>query len=136
MTSPLIEVNLSRILIRETNDQQFIGLQEKTGERSFQIVIGSFEAREINRKIMRYETPRPMTHDLVRSAITQLGATFEKIVVDDLRDQTFFAKLHVTRNGETIVIDCRPSDAVALAVAAEVPIFVAEHVLEEASKMP
>lgn len=132
--SDLVEVNLSRILIRETNEQQFICLQEKDGSRSFQIVIGSFEAREINRKITHQETPRPMTHDLVRNVLRGLEANLERIVIDDLRDATFFAKLVIKQGERELRIDARPSDAIAIAVAERTPIFVANHVIEEASK--
>lgn len=130
----LVEVNLSRILIRETNEQQFICLQEKAGARSFQIVIGSFEAREINRKIMHQETPRPMTHDLVRNVLHGLEAQLDRVVIDDLRDATFFAKLVIKQGDRELKVDARPSDAIAIAVAERTPIFVATHVLEEASK--
>jgi uncharacterized protein len=130
----LIEVSLSRILIRETNEQQFICLQEKAGARSFQIVIGTFEALEINRKIKHVETPRPMTHDLLRNILEGLDARVERVLIDDLRDATFFAKLVVKRGDLEIKIDARPSDAIAVAVALRAPIFVAPHVIEEASK--
>lgn len=130
----LVEVNLSRILIRETNEQQFICLQEKAGTRSFQIVIGSFEAREINRKIMHQETPRPMTHDLVRNVLHGFDAQLDRIIIDDLRDATFFAKLVIKHGEREFKIDARPSDAIAIAVAEKTPIFVASHVIDEASK--
>ncbi len=132
----MIEMVLSRILIRENNDQQVIYLKEKGGERAFPIIIGVFEAVEINRKITDVETPRPMTHDLVRNVLAGLDATLERVVVDELKDATFYAKLHVERDGETVRIDSRPSDAIALAVAAKCPIFVEEKVLDDLGGKP
>ena len=127
----MIEMSLARILIRENSDQQVIFLKEKDGERSFPIIIGMFEAFEINRKITDIETPRPMTHDLVRNILSGLGAKLDRVIVDALKDATFYAKLLVNHNGQELLIDSRPSDAIALAVAEKVPIFVEDSVLDE-----
>ncbi len=128
----LVEMALSRILIRENSDQQVIFLKEKGGEgRTFPIIIGVFEAVEINRKITEVETPRPMTHDLVRNILHGLGAELVRVVVDELKDSTFYAKLHLRHEGEEVVIDSRPSDAIAIAVAEKAPIFVEDAVLDE-----
>jgi len=127
----MIEMSLARILIRENSDQQVIFLKEKDGERSFPIIIGMFEAFEINRKITDIETPRPMTHDLVRNVLKGLDAKLERVVVDALREATFYAKLFVRYNDRELLIDARPSDAIALAVAEKVPIFVEDSVLDE-----
>jgi len=124
-------MGLSRILIRENDEQQVIFLKEKGGERTFPIIIGVFEAVEINRKITDMETVRPMTHDLVRAVYQGLEATLDRVVIDDLREATFYAKLHLTRAGTTVEVDSRPSDAIALAAAEKCPIFVDEKVLEE-----
>jgi hypothetical protein len=132
--SALIEVNLSRILIRENNDQQFICLHEKAGPRQFHIVIGSFEAREINRKITHQETPRPMTHDLVRQILRAFEARIDRVVIDELRDSTFFAKIVIKQGDRELMIDARPSDAIAIAVAEKTPIFASNLVIEEAIK--
>lgn len=129
----MIEMALSRILIRENSDQQVIFLKEKEGERTFPIIIGMFEAFEINRKITAVDTPRPMTHDLVRNVLTGLNGTLRCVVVDELKDATFFAKLVVDHENDEIRIDSRPSDAIAIAVADGVPIYVEDAVLEEVS---
>ncbi len=126
-----IPVELSRIVITETSPQQIIFLKEKDGERSFPIVIGISEALAIDRRLKGIEMPRPMTHDLLALTIEAMGGTVEKIVISDLRDHTFIATLGIRRNGETIEIDARPSDAIALGIAMDTPIYVAEHVIDE-----
>ena len=134
--SSLIECELTRIVIRESSEQQYIFLRERNGNRSFPILIGLFEAAEINRKVTGVKTLRPLTHDLLRSTLDQLGGRLVAVEVDALRDNTFFAKLVVQQNGEEHRVDCRPSDAIALAVAENVPISVAEQVIEAASRSP
>ncbi len=130
----VVEMELSRILIREISDAQFIELHEVGGERRFPIVIGRTEAYAIDRRLKGFEPERPQTHDLLAEVITNLGGTLQKIVIDDLTDGTFFAKVYLKQEEEVIVIDSRPSDAIALGVALEVPIFVEEHVLDEVEK--
>ena len=126
-----IEMELSRIIINETSDQQIIVLKERHGERSFPIVIGIVEIFAIDRRLKGIKPPRPMTHDLLSGVIESLGAKIEKIVINDLRNHTFYAKIYLSMNGRTVEIDSRPSDAIALGAASNTPIFVAEHVLEE-----
>lgn len=126
-----VQVELKRIIITETSDQQVIYLKELEGERSFPIVIGSNEALAIDRRLKGMPTPRPQTHDLLSSVIEKLGGKLERILINDLQDHTFFAKLVMRSGGHSIEIDSRPSDAIALGVANNVPIFVAEHVLDE-----
>jgi bifunctional DNase/RNase len=126
-----IEMELSRIIINETSDQQIIVLKERNGERSFPIVIGIVEVFAIDRRLKGIKPPRPMTHDLLSGVIESLGATIEKIVINDLRNHTFYAKIYLSMDGRTVEIDSRPSDAIALGAASNTPIFVAEHVLEE-----
>jgi hypothetical protein len=127
----MIEMELTRILIAENRDVQVIVLKEKNGERAFPIVIGFFEAAAIDRHVKEVPTPRPLTHDLLNSVIKSMGGTLDRILVNDLRDNTFFGTLVIRRNGDTIEVDSRPSDAIALAVLNSAPIFVAEHVLDE-----
>jgi len=127
-----VEVELSRIIINETSDQQVIVLKERHGQRSFPIVIGIVEVFAIDRRLKGIKPPRPMTHDLLDGVIKSLGAEVEKIVIDDLRNHTFYAKITLNSNGQTVKIDCRPSDAIALGVASNAPIYVAEHVLVKA----
>ncbi len=131
MTGVLME--LSRILICEFQDLQIIELQEADGERRFPILIGLAEAEAIRRRLQGIEVKRPLTHDLLANVIASFGGVLESITINDLSDHTFFAQLNVMRDdGEQIDIDCRPSDAIALGVGAGVPIYVAEHVLDEA----
>ena len=124
-----VQMELKRIIISEVHEQQIIVLREVDGERSFPIVIGIFEATSIDRRVKNIVPPRPLTHDLIVSVIDQLGGDLQDIVISDLQDHTYFAKLRVRREGELIEIDCRPSDAIAVAVTAKVPIWVAEDVL-------
>jgi len=129
-----IEAELSRIIINETSDQQIIVLKERHGQRGFPIVIGIVEIFAIDRRLKGIKPPRPMTHDLLDTIIRNLGATIEKIVINDLRNHTFYAKIYLSFNGQTIEIDSRPSDAIALGVATNTPIYVAEHVFEQTSE--
>jgi len=125
----MVECELVRIVMQETSDQQYIYLREREGSRTFPILIGVAEASEINRKAVGLSTRRPLTHDLLRAVVRELGAALEGIEVYDLRDSTFYAYL-VLRQGDRILrLDCRPSDAIALAMAESVPIHVAENVL-------
>lgn len=126
-----VRMELSRILIREMTDMQIIELTEIGGERTFPIVIGLPEAFAIERRLKGVHIERPQTHDLLASTIELLGGELRKVIINDLRDGTFFAVLIVEQNGNTIEIDSRPSDAIAIAVAGDVPIEVAEHVLDE-----
>lgn len=127
-------MELSRIIISDNNDQQIIYLREVDGERSFPIVIGLFEATSIDRRIRGQPTLRPLTHDLLASTIEHLGGEVQDIYISELREHTYFAKLRIKHDGELIEVDSRPSDAIAVAVTVEAPIFVAEDVLEEAGQ--
>ena len=128
------EAELSRIIINEQSDQQIIVLKERNGPRSFTIVIGIVEVFAIDRRLKGIKPPRPLTHDLLASIIEGLGAKIEKIVINDLRNHTFYAKIHISLNGRMIEVDSRPSDAIALSTALNAPIYVAEHVFEIASQ--
>ena len=126
-------MELSRILIRELNDYQLIELREVEGERSFPIVIGLPEAQAIERRLKGIEIKRPQTHELMANVIEALGARLVSVTINDLCDHTFFATLDVERDdGESLHIDSRPSDAIALGSGAGVPIYVEDHVLDEA----
>jgi bifunctional DNase/RNase len=127
-------MELHRIIISDMDDQQHIMLKEVDGARNFYIVIGSPEAAAINRRLTGKVSPRPLTHDLLASVIERLGGTVEKIEINNLHEGTFYARIHVRHDGEVLKIDSRPSDAIALGVATNVPIFVAEHVLAEACR--
>ncbi len=131
-----VQMQLSRIIISEINEQQVIYLREVDGERQFPILIGIFEATSIDRRVKSFRAPRPLTHDLIVNVVEALGGELDSVVINELREHTYFAKLRVRRDGELIEIDSRPSDAIAVAVTCDppLPIYVAEEVLEEASK--
>ncbi len=113
--------NVPIVILRDIESQLFLP-----------IWIGVFEANAIALKIEGMEPPRPMTHDLLKHTLDQLGATVEKIVISDLKESTFFAVIHVQQAGKPVEIDARPSDAIALALRAEAPIFVLRGVLDKA----
>ncbi len=134
----MVEMQLYRIVIRETSDQQRIYLREKAGTRMFPIVIGIHEAAAIDRKIRDRPPQRPMTHDLLASVVGALGASVDRVVISDLRNNTFHARIDLRQPGqeETVSVDARPSDAIALAAHVGAPIFVAEDVLREVLATP
>ncbi len=126
-----VQMELRRILISEVHDQQVIVLREVEGDRSFPIVIGIFEATSIDRRVKNMPSPRPLTHDLLAQVIEDMGGEVQDVIISDLREHTYFAKLRIRQNGELLEVDSRPSDAIALAVTAKVPIYVSEEVLSE-----
>ncbi len=128
-----IPMELSRIIINEINDNQVIYLKEIDGERQFPILIGLFEATSIDRRVKGYPSPRPLTHDLIVSVVEHMGGEFQDIVINELKEHTYFAKLRVRHQGELVEIDARPSDAIAVAVTCQppLPIFVNEEVLND-----
>jgi uncharacterized protein len=127
-----VQMDLRRIIISEIHEQQIILLREVDGERNFSIMIGFFEATSIDRRVKKLLSPRPLTHDLVANVVDSLGGELRDIYISELRDHTYYAKLRIRMNGEIVEVDCRPSDAIAIAVTANVPIYVSEDVLEEA----
>ncbi len=131
-----VRMDLARIVISDTQDQQIIVLRERGGSRQFPIVIGLPEACAIDRRVKNIPTPRPLTHDLLANVIRELDGELEKIVIHDLRDHTFFAKLVIRHGGELIEIDSRPSDAIALGVASDTAIYVEEGVLRQVGDSP
>lgn len=132
----LVPVVISRLLIREMTDSQFVTLQEVDGDRMFPIAIGLPEAFAIERRLQGGTPLRPQTHELLDAVIRALGATLERIEISDLQEGTFFARLVLDRDGERIEIDSRPSDALALGATTRTPILVEDAVLEEASRPP
>lgn len=129
-----VPMELSRIFIREMTDMQIIELTEIDGTRSFPIVIGLPEAFAIERRLKGQPIPRPQTHDLCASLIDMLGGQLTAIHINDLDSGTFYAKLLIRTGDGDIEVDSRPSDAIALGVAGDVPILVAEHVLDAAGQ--
>ncbi len=132
-----VKMQLARIIISELTENQVIYLREAEGERQFPILIGIFEATNIDRRVKEdYEPPRPLTHDLIVQVADSLGATVDHVLISDVDQSTYFAKLVLIDNvGATIEIDSRPSDAIAVAVTFNppLPIFVADHVIDEAT---
>ena len=129
-----IPVELSQIIINEEVDQQIIVLRELDGqERSFPIVIGMGEILAIDRRMKGITLPRPLTHDLLEQVIEQMDGAIQKVVISDLRDHTFFATIHVRRDGEMIKIDSRPSDSLALCAGLNIPLFVEDQVFDKLS---
>ena len=133
-----VRMELSRIIISELQDQQIIVLHEVDGGRQFPIVIGSPEAMAIDRRLKGLTAQRPLTHDLLANVVEALGGTVDRIEIHNLENHTFFARVVIRRKGQTpakaeewVEVDSRPSDAIAVGVATNVPIYVAEHVLEE-----
>ena len=131
----LVPMQLSRVIVSDLNDQRAIYLREIDGQRVFPILIGDFEASIINRRLLEEPSFRPMTHDLLFQTITTLGGTIKEVIVNRIEDHTYYAVLRVVQNDTLHEIDCRPSDAIALAVHAnaDIPILVAESVLNQVS---
>lgn len=128
----MIQMELVRILMNEKRGEQMVVLKEKEGKRSLPIIIGIPEASAIKLKISGIQPPRPMTHDLLKNMIEQLGATLKRVVIDRLQENTFYAKLVLNdTQGKEIVVDARPSDSIALALRADCPIFTTEDLLNQ-----
>ncbi len=127
-----IQMQLLGIIISE-HKQQVIYLKEVDGPRKFPIFIGIYEATSIDRRVKRVATARPLTHDLLVSIVESLGGELDSVVINDIKEQTYFAELRIRRDGELVPIDSRPSDAIAVAVSCgpPLPIYVEEQVLEE-----
>ncbi|GHT35290.1 hypothetical protein FACS189427_04260 [Planctomycetales bacterium] len=132
----MIELELAKIIITEMNNQQVLVLKEKNGTREFPIVIGIFEATAIDRRVKNVPSPRPLTHNLICNAVEILGGTLQDVYIHRLEEQTYFASLRIVRGDELLELDCRPSDAVALAVSFDpwLPILIEENVLEQAAE--
>lgn len=133
----MIKVELARIIIDDKRQDQVIVLKEKTGDRQIPIVIGFMEASSIKLKLSGAEVPRPMTHDLLAEVIRNLGGKIERVLIDKIVHNTYFAKLEIkSKDGDLKQIDARPSDCIAVAVRFKAPIFVAEEVFEKAAMNP
>jgi bifunctional DNase/RNase len=128
-----VQMELSRIIISEINDQQVVYLKEVEGERTFPILIGLFEATSIDRRVKHHSSPRPLTHDLLVAVVESLGGEFQDVVISELKDHTYYAMIRIRRDGELLEIDSRPSDAIAVAVTCDpnLPIYVSEEVLAD-----
>lgn len=128
-----VQMELSRVIVSELNDQQAIYLREVNGNRVFPILIGAFEVQIINRRLLEEPPFRPMTHQLLKNIAETLGGKFEEVVITEMKEHTYYAELKVRVGSVVHNIDCRPSDAIAIAVHHDpvLPIFVAEQVLDE-----
>ncbi len=127
----LIEMSIKGLMVDPITNMPIVILKDKLGERVLSIWVGIFEANAIALQIENVATPRPMTHDLLRNIITDLDGSVDRIVVSDLKDNTFFAIIHLTVRGERIAVDARPSDAIALALRTRSPILVEETVIDQ-----
>ena len=127
-----IEMTIKGLMVDPVTNMPIILLRDSDGQKVLPIWVGIYEANAIALQIENVSTPRPMTHDLLKNVITDLKGTIRKIVVSDLKDNTFFALIYLEVNGETVAIDSRPSDAIALALRARAPIFVEESVIDNA----
>ena len=127
-----IEMTIKGLMVDPITNMPIVILRDKDGNRVLPIWVGVFEANAIALQIENVTTPRPMTHDLLKNVISDLRGRIERIVVSDLKDNTFFALIYLNVNGEALAIDARPSDAIALALRARAPIFVEEKVIEQA----
>ena len=128
----MLEMTIDSIRVSPMNYQRVVILKEKDSDRYLPIWIGPAEADAIAVKLQDLSVPRPLTHDLLSTVIDTLGGAVKHILVSDLRNDTFYAKITIETNGTSQDIDCRPSDAVALAVRTQVPIYVEEAVLDKA----
>ena len=127
-----IEMTIKGLMVDPITNMPIIILRDEEGQRVLPIWVGVFEANAIALQIENVTTLRPMTHDLLRNVIADLKADIQKIVVSDLKENTFYALIYLTVNGELMAIDARPSDAIALALRAKAPIFVEDSVIDHA----
>jgi bifunctional DNase/RNase len=127
-----IEMTIKGLMVDPITNTPIVILRDKDGQKVLPIWVGIFEANAIALQIENISTPRPMTHDLLRNIIQDLKASVQKIVVCDLQENTFYALIYLSLNGDTVAIDARPSDAIALALRARAPIFVEERVIDHA----
>jgi bifunctional DNase/RNase len=128
----LIEMTIKGLMVDPVTNMPIIILRDRDGQKVLPIWVGVFEANAIALQIENIHTPRPMTHDLLKNVIQDLHAAVERIVVCDLKDNTFFALIHLQTTGGPVAIDARPSDAIALALRARAPILVEESVIDNA----
>jgi bifunctional DNase/RNase len=126
----LIEMAIKGLMVDPLTNLPIIILRDETNERVLPIWVGPVEANAIALQIENVATPRPMTHDLLRHVLEELGGRLTRVIIHDLKDSTFFAYLEITRDDERLLVDARPSDALALSLRAKVPIFVNAAVFE------
>ena len=130
-----VEMSIKGLMVDPVTNMPIVILHESDGARVLPIWVGIFEANAIALQIENVSTPRPMTHDLLRNVIHDLKGDVQKVVVSDLKDSTFYAVLHVLVGGQVVVIDARPSDAIALALRVRAPIFAEDAVIDGAKSL-
>ena len=130
-----IEMTIKGLMVDPITNMPIVILRDEEGDRVLPIWVGIFEANAIALQIENVTTPRPMTHDLLRNVIADLDGSVEKIVVSDLKENTFYALIHVRIRGELVAVDARPSDAIALALRVSAPIFVEDEVVKNARNL-
>jgi len=128
----LVEMAIKGLIIDPVTNMPIVLLRDAENQRMLPIWVGPVEANAIALQIENVSTPRPMTHDLLRNLLSELGARVERVVISDLRDGTFYAYLELKRGEETLFLDSRPSDAIALSLRTRAPVFVDDQVLEAA----
>jgi bifunctional DNase/RNase len=132
----MVEVEIDSIRVSLMSQHRIVILKDVNGERYLPIWIGPYEAEAITVSLQRMEVARPLTHDLLRNVMQTLGAEVLRVMITELRDDVFYARIHVRANGRELEIDSRPSDALALAVRVHAPIYVDEKVMTEAATRP
>jgi bifunctional DNase/RNase len=132
----LVEVTIDSVRVSLMSQHRLVVLKDLESPRFLPIWIGPFEADAITIELQGVEVARPLTHDLLKAAITKLGAEVERVAITELRNDTFFAEITLRVNGRSLEIDSRPSDAIALAVRARVPVYVSDEVMEQAAIAP
>lgn len=130
-----VEMSIKGLMVDPVTNMPIVILHDSDGTRVLPIWVGVFEANAIALQIENVSTPRPMTHDLLRNVIQDLHGDVQKVVVSDLKDNTFYAVLHVLVDGRVVVIDARPSDAIALALRVRAPIFAEDTVIDGAKSL-
>jgi bifunctional DNase/RNase len=128
----LVEMSVKGLMVDPVTNMPIVILRDAENQRVLPIWVGPVEANAIALQIENIAPPRPMTHDLLRNLVLEMGATLARVIIADLRENTFYAYLELHRSGEVQMVDARPSDAIALAIRAKAPVFVDTRVLEQA----
>jgi uncharacterized protein len=131
----MVKMEIKGLLMDPVSNMPVVILRDTSNGLFLPIWVGIFEANAIALEMEKVSTPRPMTHDLLKNLLTELGVRVERVVVNDLRDNTFFARIHLVRGAESLQVDSRPSDAIALALRVKAEIFVEEDVLEKSRNL-
>ena len=130
-----IEMTIKGLMVDPITNMPIIILRDKGGQRVLPIWVGVFEANAIALQMENVQTPRPMTHDLLKNVIAELGATVSRVVITELREATYYAEIHLNTPGGATIVSSRPSDAVALALRTESPLYVDDELMEEEGRL-